>query len=103
MSRHPFWALKLYPGAARSLVDAALRAGWVVSAGPDAADPSLYNLALARLPGVTHFAARWKRGEGGWSIRFAERRHNPPGGPFRTDEVRLDEIAGAIKASVGAQ
>lgn len=92
---------KLFPQPARQLADAAVRAGWVVSVGPDAADPSLYNVHLAPLGGDVTYWARWKSDGVKWRIRFAERRHTPAEGPHRTDEILLDRIHEAIKASVG--
>jgi hypothetical protein len=73
----------------------------VVSAGPDAADPTLYNVHLAPLGGDTTYRARWKSDGSKWRIRFAEKRSTPEGGPNRTAEILLDRIHEAIKTSAG--
>jgi hypothetical protein len=88
-------ASKLYPGAARALVELALRAGWKVTAGPHLDEPH-YSITLNAPPpdlDVT-YTAKWRYVKESWQIWYAERRV-----PRKADEIRLDEIAAAIKAT----
>lgn len=95
-------AAKLYPGAARTLVDQAMRAGWTVAAGPEPSDLNAYLLSLGHPTDASVlFKARWKLKADSWLIDYAECRYTPMEGPFRADQCRIDEIAQAIAASMG--
>ena len=86
---------RLYPGAARSLVEQAMKAGWTGAFGEQRdRDRSIYVVNLTPKTGVP-YVAKWRLKDGRWQAWYAERRDGST-----VDQVRLDEIAAAIKASV---
>jgi hypothetical protein len=91
---------RLYPGAARSLVEQAMKAGWTGTFGPYLEQP-VYTITLNPPRPNLHlsYTAKWRLKDGRWQVWYAECRHSTKS---TTDQVRLDEIAKLIKASAGA-